>query len=78
VDPRAHDLQELTDVDALLDVVGEMEVRVVEVVTRGARGRRRLTRAQAERREGKCEHHREPLGNLHLRVLFLHRAARRR
>ena len=32
VDPRAHNLQERADVDALLHVVGEVEVRVVEVV----------------------------------------------
>ena len=31
-DARAHDLQEVADVDAFLDVVGQVEVRVVELV----------------------------------------------
>jgi hypothetical protein len=39
-DARAHDPQELRDVDALLDVVGQVEVRVVEgVVWNGRLGR---------------------------------------
>ena len=36
-DPGPHDLQELADVDALLDVVRQVEVRVVEAVARGGR-----------------------------------------
>jgi hypothetical protein len=55
---RAHDLQEVTDVDPLLDVVGQVEVRVVELV-RGVGGRlRRRQQEDDSQNAERAGHHR--------------------
>src|SRR4029079_17564497 len=56
-----HDLQEIVDVDALLDVVREMEVGVVEQIAVGRRAR--LRRGwRAIRRQGSHEPERQRAG----------------
>ena len=65
-DPRPHDLQELADVDALLDVVRQVEVRVVEISAGGCRlrpRRRRLRRRRRGLRQHPDEQHPGRQGN---------------